>query len=183
MLFSKETTLFYDPSIHVQIPADVIEITAEHYAELLAGRSSGQLIECGVDGLPFLKARPAQPAEEVWPQIKAERDRRKGLGVLADGNWYHSDTDSRIQQLGLMLMGSTMPAGIQWKTMSGGFVEMTPPLASQIFTATAELDQALFAAAEGHRAAMEAAANPADYDFSGGWPAIFEVGIGNNTGA
>lgn len=151
-----------------------VTISPEEHAALLAGESAGFRIAPDAEGRPILIDPPAATAEQIWPQIKAERDRRKALGVLAAGNWYHSDADSRIQQLGLVLMGSTMPAGIQWKTMAGSFVEMTPTLASQIFAATAALDQAIFAAAEDHRAAMEAAASPADYDFSGGWPASYE---------
>jgi hypothetical protein len=141
---------------------------------VIANPTPGKVRSHDASGLPILIDPTAATAEQIWPQIKAERDRRKSLGVLADGNWFHSDADSRIQQLGLVLMGSTMPAGIQWKTMAGSFVEMTPALASQIFAATAALDQANFAAAEVHRAAMEASPAPADYDFSGGWPAAFE---------
>lgn len=123
---------------------------------------------------------PVPTAEEVkaqkWAQIKAERDRRKSGGVLAGGHWFHSDDASRIQQLGLVMMGANMPTGIQWKTLTAGsavFVEMTPTLAQQIFNATATYDQAVFSAAETHRLAMEASADPASYNFSTGWPATF----------
>ena len=110
-----------------------------------------------------------------WEQIKAERDRRKFLGVRAGANWFHSDDSSRIQQLALLMMGAGMPAGLQWKTLTltppPVFVEMTPALAQAIFQATALSDQEIFAAAEVHRLAMGASNNPEDYDFSGGWPA------------
>lgn len=173
--YSKSTGCTYLDGLHLgKVPADAVPITEALYLAVIANPAPGKIRSHDAVGLPILIDPPAATAEQIWPQIKAERDRRKALGVLADGNWYHSDADSRIQQLGLVLMGSTMPAGIQWKTMSGSFVEMTPALASQIFAATAALDQAIFAAAEGHRLAMEAAANPADYDFSGGWPAYYE---------
>lgn len=165
---------FYYSNVHAEIPDDAVEITRDHRDALLIGLSQGKQIQKNADGLPILIDPPAATAEQIWPQIKAERDRRKSLGVLADGSWFHSDADSRIQQMALVMMGGTMPAGIQWKTMSGTFVEMTPTLVGQIFAATAALDQAIFATAEDHRASMEASSAPADYDFSGGWPAIFE---------
>lgn len=110
-----------------------------------------------------------------WEQIKAERDRRKYLGVKVGVHWFHSDDPSRIQQLALAMMGASIPAGLQWKTLTltppPVFVEMTPALAAGIFQATAANDQAVFAAAETHRLAMEASATPESYNFSGGWPA------------
>jgi hypothetical protein len=123
-----------------------------------------QAIIDGYDPLPG--ARDAK-----WEDIKAERDRRQVLGVRVGANLFHSDDKSRIQQLGLVMMGAGLPAGLQWKTMDGGFVTMTSTLAGQIFGATASSDQGIFAAAEVHNNAMRASANPADYDFSAGWPA------------
>ena len=107
-----------------------------------------------------------------WEQIKAERDRRKEGGTLVSGKWFHSDRDSRIQQIGLVLMGASVPA-VQWKTMDGSFVAMSQTLAGGIFAATAALDMALFAAAETHNAAMQASGTPDSYDFSAGWPAHY----------
>jgi hypothetical protein len=57
--------------------------------------------------------------------------------------------------------------------LDGSFVAMTPTLAAQIFNAAAAQDQAIFSKAEEHRVAMEASADPAVYDFSGGWPAAY----------
>lgn len=111
---------------------------------------------------------------EKWEAIKAERDRRTGQGGYKVGTkWFHSDQKSRSQQLGLVLLGANIPAGLQWKTMDGSFVTMTQQLAGQILAAGAASDQAIFAAAETHKAAMESSADPSSYDFSGGWPAIF----------
>lgn len=107
-----------------------------------------------------------------WEQIKAERDLRKEGGTFVSGKWFHSDRDSRIQQLGLVLMGASVPA-VQWKTMDGSMIAMSQALASAIFAATAALDMALFANAESHKAAMQASARPDQYDFSTGWPQHF----------
>lgn len=120
----------------------------------------------------------AERQTAAWERIKAERDRRKYLGVKVGQHWFHSDDTSRIQQLALAMMGAAITAGLQWKTLTKTsvpvFVEMTPALAQGIFTATAASDAAIFAVAEAHRVAMEASNAPESYDISGGWPASFE---------
>lgn len=112
-------------------------------------------------------------ADAIWLKIKAERDRRKVAGVKVGTKWFHNDEFSRSQHLGMAMMGANLPTGIQWKTMDGSFVEMTTTLVQQIFMAVAAKDIAVFAAAETHRVAMEASADPSGYDFSGGWPAVY----------
>ncbi|HEY0845810.1 MAG TPA: DUF4376 domain-containing protein [Noviherbaspirillum sp.] len=142
-----------------QIGVEQVDVafTAEEELEWDAREAgAGQLVICG-----------------VWDAIKSERDRRKAGGVLVTGKWFHSDDPSRIQQIGLVMMGANIPPGLQWKTMDGTFVTMTQALANQIFQAVAAQDQAIFAKAEQHKAAMEASANPAAYDFSSGWPPVY----------
>ena len=126
-------------------------------------------------------APPATPLPErqaaAWERIKHERDRRKSLGVKVGEHWYHSDADSRIQQISLFVMGAAVPP-VQWKTLtlSGPpvFVTMTQAIAGGIFQGTAANDAAIFAAAEAHRVAMESSSAPEDYDTSTGWPASIE---------
>lgn len=114
-----------------------------------------------------------QPARAAaWEDIKAERDRRKWAGVKVGAHWFHSDDPSRIQFLALDTKG--VPQGLLWKTLTltppPVFVPMTPALADEICLAIMASDSAIFQVAEGHRMAMEAAADPRAYDFSGGWP-------------
>lgn len=113
----------------------------------------------------------------VWEQIKAMRDQRKGGGVRVKvGNvykWFHSDDASRIQQMGLVMMGAGIPADLQWKTMDGTFIGMTQAVAQAVFAAAAASDQAIFAVAEQHRVALEACDDPSVYDYSTGWPKIY----------
>ena len=125
------------------------------------------------DGLTF--TNPVNPNAKVdaLSGIKAERDRRKAGGVKVGAKWFHSDDGSRIQQMGLVMMGAAIPANLQWKTMDGTFITMTQTLASQVFQAVAASDQAVFTAAETHRATMEASTDPASYDYSTGWPKIY----------
>lgn len=121
------------------------------------------------DVLAAFDAR-AYAVEQITERIKAERDRRRPLGVTVGAVKFHSDDTSRIQQLGLLMMGANMPAGLKWKVVGGAMVDMTPTLAQQVFAATAARDQALFAAAEAHIAAATASDDPAAYDYSAGWP-------------
>lgn len=108
----------------------------------------------------------------MWSRIKAERERRRVGGVLVSGKWFHSDDSSRIQQLGLVMMGASVPA-VPWKTMDGTTTTMSQALANSIFQAVAAADQTNFGVAESHRVAMEASGDPANYDFSTGWKAIY----------
>ena len=108
-----------------------------------------------------------------WEEIKRERDRRTQQGgYQVAGKWYHSDTFSRTQQMGLVMMGAGIPNGLQWKTMDGSFVAMTQTLAGQVFAAAAASDAALFARAEQIKAAMEV--DPVNFNLaSQTWPAVF----------
>lgn len=132
-------------------------------------------LNCTPESLGLSATIPLAAArQKAWERIKAERDRRTTQGgYTVAGKWYHSDTFSRTQQMGLVMLGQNIPAGTQWKTMDGSFVAMTPALAAQVFSAATANDIAIFAAAETHKAAMEASADPATYDFGAGWPAIY----------
>lgn len=111
-----------------------------------------------------------------WQAIQAKRNHLTNTGgyKVAD-KWFHSDPKSRNQQLNLALLGDNLPKNLQWKTMDGSFVTITSGLVQQILAAAALHDQAIFAAAEAHKTAMEASANPADHDFSTGWPEVFSA--------
>jgi hypothetical protein len=126
------------------------------------------------DGTYDATPRPRdQVTAPVWNRIQARREYVKAGGVQVAGKWFHTDDASRIQQIGMAMMGASIPPGLQWKTMDGTFVAMTPELASQVFQAVAALDIAAFTAAEQHRAAMEVSENPFEYDYSAGWPIAF----------
>ena len=108
----------------------------------------------------------------ILERIKARRDQLKGGGVKVETKWFHSDPDSRIQQLGLVMMGASVPP-VQWKTMDGTFVQMSQTLAGQIFSATAASDMALFSHAETLRAQVDASADPGSVNIGAGWPETF----------
>lgn len=127
------------------------------------------------NGSAFVK--PALPIADIraslWDAIKAERDRRtQHGGYQAAGKWFHSDIFSRSQQIGLFVMGASVPA-VQWKTMAGTFATMTQTLAGQIFAAAAASDMALFAFAESLKAVVNASSDPAGINIMAGWPTAF----------
>lgn len=116
-------------------------------------------------------------AAEAWELIKLERRLRTQEGGYKVGDqWYHSDPQSKIQQMGLVMMGANIPANLNWKTLSGSFVTMTQTLAGQIFQAAAAKDSQIFAVAEQKRAAVNQTGDFANFDYFGGWPqAYWEV--------
>lgn len=110
----------------------------------------------------------------VWNNIKTERDRRTSTGGYeAAGSWFNSDSPSRIQIMALVMLGANVPAGLQWKTMDGTFVTMTPTLAQQIFAAAAASDQAIFAYATNLQTQVNNSTNPYQLDILDGWPKIY----------
>ncbi len=125
-------------------------------------------------------SRPATVAEVLAAakaqrieQIKADRDARRVAGCPVGAHVFHSDDSSRIQQIGLVMLGANIPAGLKWKVIGGALVDMTPTLAQQIFGAQAARDTALFAQAEAHIAAINAMTTVEaveSYDASTGWP-------------
>jgi len=126
-------------------------------------------IQSDYDALLFTKEQ-----NDMWLLIQGERDRRKLTGGYKVGNyWFHSDNTSRIQQIGLVMLGANIPNNILWKTMSGVFIPMTPQLAIQIFQSAAASDIAIFSAAEQKKLEMLASSNPTEYDYMSGWPKIY----------
>lgn len=105
--------------------------------------------------------------------IKAERDRRKFNGVLVSAKWIHTDTYSRTQWMGMVMMGASVPA-IEWTTMDGTSITTSQALAGAVFQATATLDATLFAYTKSLIAAVDASSDPASVDITTGWPATFE---------
>lgn len=123
----------------------------------------------------------------VWDDIKAKRDAVVLSGTKVGAKWYHSDEASRTKYIGLLrLADAAVAAGgsgttalqyggqdIQWKTMDGSFIKMTVQRANDVFNAVTGLYFAAFGVAEVHRTEMEASADPANYDFSANWPAVY----------
>ena len=162
-------------------PADAI-VVSKSEASTAMNLSSGSAYDFDNSGNLIVTSPPVLTSEQIkakvaaarWDAIKADRDLRIQTGGYKVGaKWFHSDTFSRTQHTGLVMLGANIPANTQWKTMDGTFVTMTQTLAGQIFATATASDIAIFATAETHRVAMEASADPASYDYSGGWPKVY----------
>jgi hypothetical protein len=191
MRYSPTTKCFYPEwGQYDNLPTDLIDATEEEFM-LTVNRPINHRITV-INGRVATEPIPPLPLAErqtaVWELIKAERDGRITGGVNVGGAWFHSDGYSRIQHLGLKdevkdTTGTDTDhvvidgEPVMWKTMSGAFVPMTRGLVKDIIKAVKTLDKRLFKAAEVHRAAMEASADPETYDFSSGWPARYEDAV------
>lgn len=76
--YSAQNNGFYLPEVHGdEIPADVVEITAEEHAALMAGQASGKVIVVGKNGKPAL-AYP-EPVKAEAPRSVSMRQARLAL--------------------------------------------------------------------------------------------------------
>lgn len=106
--------------------------------------------------------------------IKKYRDQLTSEYIIVDGLHFHSDTNSRIQQLTLARMGKEekIPAGVMWQTKNSGLIELTNELASKFEDVTIEHDMRLFAHALMHINAVNSLENVDEalaYDITVGW--------------
>lgn len=129
----------------------------------------------GVDSYVLNPTRVQEAKDAVWEQIKAYRAERTAGGIPVGSYWFHSDTPSKLQHLGLVnaMMMSALPPGQQWKLMDGSFVTLTTTLVQQIFGAAMTREGDNFAKAEEHKTALYASNDPLNYEFTTGWPAIY----------
>ncbi|WP_118777653.1 DUF4376 domain-containing protein [Neisseria lactamica] len=183
---------FYDDTLG-SIPEGAVAVRAEEYALLLAGQAQGGQIAADSDGRPVLTPpRPsdyhewdgkewkiskdaaarkkAEAVAAVWEKIKQKRHQnlRGGVYVESVGKWFHN-TDEARQQYTFMRTLPQLPPDLQWKTMDGGFVNLTRPLLDELSLKLLADEQQDFANAERHRVLMEQSDDPESYDYSDGW--------------
>lgn len=128
---------------------------------------------------PDVAARlKAEQQDEMWKRIKDKRydNLRHGVYIKSVGKWFQTDDATRLQYLALALESVTggFKKPINWKTMDNSFLQLTPDLLREIMQTMHDNEQADFANAEKHKAAMLKAENPLEYDYSGSWTASYE---------
>ena len=115
--------------------------------------------------------------EEMWTRIKAKREEQRygGAYIPSLKKWLQSDEPSRTQYLQLQLLEAKglFKQPVRWKTMDNSFIGLDAAAVTAIALQIMDNEQADFANAERHRAAMLKADNPLDYDYSGGWTANY----------
>ena len=193
-VFQPAHTLTPEQCAHFRVHALVTVSQPEHNALTHLVRAVDPVLIAGqwtqqweVSPLPAEEVVANQAAARAakWEAIKAERDRRKVLGVKVGTDWFHCDTDSRgqwermvnrvntqglVDSAGYTIGGQPVP----WKTMTGSFVILTAGKIRAVVDAVELQEAIIFGRAEMHRVAMEASDSPESYDFSGGWPASIE---------
>ena len=186
---------FYDDANGGHVPDGATEVSREQHIALLSALNAGSLILPDLSITPprpsalhtwdaakkawvldkaAAQARKAAQQEEMWTRIKQKRhdNLRGGVYVKSIGKWLHSDDESRAQYTFMRTMPA-LPEKMVWKTMDNTFVPMTKALLDELSLQLLADEQADFANAERHRAAMLKADNPLDYDYSGGWTANY----------
>ena len=115
--------------------------------------------------------------EEMWTRIKAKREAQRygGAYIPALKKWLQTDEPSRTQYLQLQLLEAKglFKQPVRWKTMDNSFIGLDAAAVTAIALQIMDNEQADFANAERHRAAMLKADNPLDYDYSDGWTANY----------
>lgn len=161
-----------------KVVAPVSDPTDQDYVDYVTWVNEGNIPE---DFSSYEQSGQALKDEKLkmWELIKQERERRQYDAVLVEGNWFHSDLDSRIKYEKFIKMGNSLPP-TPWKVKSPGgglfdpiFVTMTPALLEKIATAIVMAEINIFAAAEKHKVAMLKAPVPSDYDYLSDWPVSF----------
>jgi hypothetical protein len=103
--YSPNTGGFYLESVHGDtMPLDVVEVSVEEHAALMAGQTAGKRIQANEQGLPVLVDPPAPSAADVIRQsigaleasVTPRRLREAVLGV--DNGWLQS-VDAQIVAL------------------------------------------------------------------------------------
>ena len=188
--YSHSAQAFFDDQIHsaAQIPEDAQAIDAQQHQALLDALNTGAHIADDLTVIPrsspahtwdgkgwaldkALQAeRKAEQQAEMWERIKTRRHEatRAGVFVPSIGKWFHND-DSARQQYTFLRTLPKLPEKLIWKTIDNSFVERTQALLDELSLKLIADEQADFANAERHRAAMLKADNPLDYDYSTGW--------------
>ncbi len=144
------------------------------YGAIPEGTNSNFLLEIQDQYSTETQAYIAELKVQKWDEIKEYRSALTiNGGYKASGKWFHSDPFSRSQQLGLVILGDNIPAGLPWKTMDGSFIEMTPALAQEVFQAATTQDTLLFAHAEGLNNSLQALTSLNEialFAIKEGWP-------------
>ena len=159
-----------DGTQHVNVPAELYSEIADPAAP--NDFSDDLYYRTEQDDAPYVvwtRKSDEQIQAARWTKIKQKRDElTDNGGCFVGGKWFHTDTKSKQQQMALTMLGASIPANLQWKTMDGTFATMTQTLAGQLFGAQIAREQAIFAHAEALKADLNA-------DINAGWPARYEA--------
>ncbi len=122
--YSPTTGGFYLEAIHgAAMPADVVNVSTEEHAALMAGQAAGQRIVPGIDNRPELAASP--PAAPLVPASVTMRQAR--LALLSIGK-----LDDVAAAIAAMPSPHRERAQIEWEY--GTVIERSSPLLARLGT-------------------------------------------------
>lgn len=171
LFYSAETGGFYSGDIHTVMPSDIVPVTVERHAELLAGQSAGKRIVPGPGGEPELQAPEDAPLGEQRSRKIAEIEQARDAAIAGgfDFNGTRFDSDAKsIQRInGAVTLSLLNPAfETDWITFDNSVVRLNAAQlaglgaaagqheAAQIFRARQLKDHALAATTREQLAAI-----------------------------
>ncbi|EFM88736.1 tail fiber assembly protein [Actinobacillus pleuropneumoniae serovar 4 str. M62] len=178
------------------IPADAAPVKETEYHLLINGRAAGKEIIVIDGNLSLTSKRPSQyhthngkewvisaekqavkKAEEIAKmreQINALRDEKSASGVYVEAldKWFDSDAKAQSKLLGLKatmdLVGSDIT--VSWTCADNkDFENFGKPQLTAVIAAILQAENHNHTVARQHKAALEQADNPLEYDYSSGW--------------
>jgi len=181
--------------LYNNLPVDLVEVREEKFVELSEARNSkGHTIlldETGkinsvappkgqkFDGGKFVPIfTPEEEKEAALKSVLSASDKKlksvQDGGVLVSGKWFYSDQASWLQYVGHKSLNGALPPDVMWDTMDGTSIVRTQALIGTVLKAIDALNTGAYAVWKQHAAAVKASSDPANYDYSTGWPATYQ---------
>ena len=117
-----------------------------------------------------------QQRQIIWESIKQYRAliEEGGVYVSTADRWFHTDPEAQRKycMVGLASL-SKIYQPIDWKTMDGSYVKMTPQLFQDLLASLLIISPQIHKVAEQHRVALWKSETPLEYDFTTGWPGTY----------
>lgn len=198
--YDKAQKTFLIDNLH-QIPEGAIPVDNSLYSELIQGRAEGKEIVVKRDQLSLTPtARPSsyhswngkawmilpeqqavKKAEEiamVRERINVLRNEKSAGGVYVEqlGKWFDSDKESQLKLNGFKnVLDEQSDMVVTWTAADD--TEITnfgKPQLMAVMIAILQAENHNHTVARNHKAALELAENPLEYDYSDGWTKTYE---------
>jgi hypothetical protein len=131
------------------------------------------------DGEKFVPIfTPEEEKESALKAVLSSLDKKLKVvqdgGVLVSGKWFYSDQESWLQYVGHKALNGALPPDVMWDTMDGTSIVRTQALIGTVLKSIDALNTGAYAVWKQHVAAVKASSDPANYDYSTGWPATYQ---------
>ncbi|WGE76078.1 DUF4376 domain-containing protein [Actinobacillus equuli] len=197
--YDSKQNAFLMQGLHT-IPADAVQVKEDEYHLLVNGRAAGKEIIVIDGNLSLTSKRPSQyhsyngkewvitaeqqavkKAEEIAKmreKINALRDEKSAGGVYVEtlGKWFDSDSKAQAKLLGLKAtMDLIGDMSVNWTCADNTDVEnFSKSQLTAVIAAILQAEDHNHTVARKHKAALEQAENPLEYDYSSGWAKTYQ---------